>query len=569
MAVLTIFRHKFWDDAGFPLSGGQVYTYAPGTTTPIQSFTDSTGVVPNTNPVILDSKGEANIWTVGMFKVNVTTSTGAQVTGYPVDNIGYDISLQGYASAIHGATNKVTPNAADETGIWDSISGLFNKLTIGNLLGSGLPGIFSSVVSAGPVTMATATLGGHGVNLTQANLLYGIASNTAIAAGTADAITATYTPSILALTNGLRLIVRAGFANATTTPTFAPDAMAAKTIVKGNNIALTIGDISGSGHWLELQYDTTFTAWVLINPSTGIFGDTRYGSAQFSIASSVGSSALTASLNPCKLDFRSATLTTGVPNNRAVPAAISLVVPSTATLGTVSAVQSRLVLLAIDNAGTVELAVTNLAGGLNLDETTLISTTALSAASTASNVIYSTTARTNVPFRVVGFLDITEATAGTWATNPTTIQGVGGNLNIKSASMVRLNTANGYGSTNTSIRRLTNIVTNRGTDITYADSATLGGSFTINAAGVYAISYSDSFTAASYMGVSLNTTQPTTGISAIPIAEQLTITTTGAASYSSIAMVTLYLEIGSVIRAHALSQASGTQQAIFTITRVG
>jgi hypothetical protein len=46
-------------------------------------------------------------------------------------------------------------------------------------------------------------------------------------------------------------------------------------------------------------------------------------------------------------------------------------------------------------------------------------------------------------------------------------------------SMVRLNTANGYGSTNTAIRRFTNVVTNQGTDITYADSATLGTTFTI------------------------------------------------------------------------------------------
>ena len=56
-----------------------------------------------------------------------------------------------------------------------------------------------------------------------------------------------------------------------------------------------------------------------------------------------------------------------------------------------------------------------------------------------------------------------------------------------SQSMVRLNTSNGYGSTNTVIKRYTNVVTNQGVDITYADSATLGASFTINTAGVYAI----------------------------------------------------------------------------------
>lgn len=160
-----------------------------------------------------------------------------------------------------------------------------------------------------------------------------------------------------------------------------------------------------------------------------------------SITATVAANALTLGLNPTSLDFRSATLNSGVPNTRVISSALSLVVPSGATLGTVSGVAARLVLLAIDNAGTVELAVANLAGGINFDETTLISTTAISAAATTANVIYSTTARSNVPFRVVGFIDITETTAGTWATGPTTIQGVGGQA---LAAMSSLGYGQGY-----------------------------------------------------------------------------------------------------------------------------
>lgn len=146
------------------------------------------------------------------------------------------------------------------------------------------------------------------------------------------------------------------------------------------------------------------------------------------ITATVAANALTLGLSPTTLDFRSSVLSDGTVNTRSVAPAISLVVPSTATLGTLNNTAARLVLLAIDNAGTVELAVVNLAGGNNLDETTLISTTAISAAATANNVVYSATARVNVPFRVVGFVDITEAVAGTWATAPTTIQGVGGQV---------------------------------------------------------------------------------------------------------------------------------------------
>lgn len=171
--------------------------------------------------------------------------------------------------------------------------------------------------------------------------------------------------------------------------------------------------------------------------------DLLYGSSGGQIqpiTASVAANALTLTLNPTSLDFRSATLSSGVINSRDIGSAISCVVPSGATLGTINAQAARLVLLAIDNGGTVELAVVNLAGGLNLDETTLISTTALSAAADAANVVYSTTARSNVPFRVVGFIDITEATAGTWATAASTIQGCGGQALTAMSSI-------GYGQT--------------------------------------------------------------------------------------------------------------------------
>jgi hypothetical protein len=148
----------------------------------------------------------------------------------------------------------------------------------------------------------------------------------------------------------------------------------------------------------------------------------------YSVTASVASSALTVTLNPCALDFRATPLTSGTVNTRTVGSAISVVVSSGSTLGTVSAQQSRIVVIALDNAGTIELAVVNISGGNNLDETTLISTTAEGGAGAADSatVVYSTTARTSLPFRVVGYIESTQATAGTWATAPSTIQGYGG-----------------------------------------------------------------------------------------------------------------------------------------------
>lgn len=147
------------------------------------------------------------------------------------------------------------------------------------------------------------------------------------------------------------------------------------------------------------------------------------------ITASVASSALTLTLNPTTLDFRSSTLGSGTVNTRTVSAAISLVISSGSTLGTINAVASRIAVLAIDNAGTVELAAVNVAGGVNLDEAGVVSTTAEGGAGAADSalVIYSTTARSNVPYRVVGYVESTQTTAGTWATAPSLIQGAGGN----------------------------------------------------------------------------------------------------------------------------------------------
>lgn len=63
MAVVTPTpKTQFLTADGAPLVGGRVYTYQAGTTTPQATYTDSSGTTANSNPIILDSRGEANIW---------------------------------------------------------------------------------------------------------------------------------------------------------------------------------------------------------------------------------------------------------------------------------------------------------------------------------------------------------------------------------------------------------------------------------------------------------------------------------------------------------------------------
>jgi len=137
-------------------------------------------------------------------------------------------------------------------------------------------------------------------------------------------------------------------------------------------------------------------------------------------------------------------------------------------------------------------------------------------------------------------------------------------------SMVRLDTANGRGSTNTMIPRFTNIVTYQGTDITYADSATLGASFTINTDGVYAINYNANATVNFDFGISLNSAQLSTGIASITNSNRLCLST-GLANYNgAITSITVFLPASSVVRPHlgaAITTFSASMHN-FTITRV-
>jgi hypothetical protein len=187
------------------------------------------------------------------------------------------------------------------------------------------------------------------------------------------------------------------------------------------------GNASGSGAFIITSPSSNSNQTITLPDSTGTLALTNSIVQIQPISASVAANALTISASALSLSFRSTTLGSGtVTTVQGTPA--NLVISSGSTLGTVNNVASRIVVIALNNAGTIELAAVNISGGNQLDETNLISTTAEGGAGAAdsANVIYSTTARTSVAYRVIGFIDSTQTTAGTWATAPSTIQGVGG-----------------------------------------------------------------------------------------------------------------------------------------------
>lgn len=102
-----------------PLAGGKLYFYVAGSSTPQAVYTDATGLVALSNPVILDANGQSQFWLKSgqNYKVNLTDSSGVQQAGWPADNIPADqgtailaalaastgASMIGYQSPITGS----------------------------------------------------------------------------------------------------------------------------------------------------------------------------------------------------------------------------------------------------------------------------------------------------------------------------------------------------------------------------------------------------------------------------------------------------------------------------------
>lgn len=53
---------KFFDNNGCPLVGGLLFTYEAGTNNKIATYTDEAGMSVNSNPIVLDYRGECRVW---------------------------------------------------------------------------------------------------------------------------------------------------------------------------------------------------------------------------------------------------------------------------------------------------------------------------------------------------------------------------------------------------------------------------------------------------------------------------------------------------------------------------
>jgi len=144
----------------------------------------------------------------------------------------------------------------------------------------------------------------------------------------------------------------------------------------------------------------------------------------YGLTTSVAANALTVNLvnnvgatpsaaSPSMFSMRDTTASSGLYTSVTATAATSVVIPSGATLGLASGVDSYIYVYAINNAGTIVLGVS----AKKFDDKTLVSTTAISGASTSASVMYSTSALTSKACMLIARLKSNQTTSGTYATN--------------------------------------------------------------------------------------------------------------------------------------------------------
>ena len=287
-----LFNDAQLDNNGLPLSGGFVYWYIAGTTTPVTVYTESSGSTVNTNPVILNTRGEPvqPIWlpTGQSYKAVLTDGNGGLIR--TIDNIsgvndtttpvisewvlyagsatyisGTSFSVTGDATAIfdNGRRVKATVSGTDRYG---TVNGApvfaLGVTTVTLTLDSGVLDSSLATVYYGFLDPAHPSFDTTGVNT---NTKSGIQSQTWVAfttGGSSGTYTLTPNPAITSYSANQRFNVTFNAASAATN-TINVNGLGAKSLKMYNSAGSKIDAIFALNQVSDIIYDGT--DFVLLN----------------------------------------------------------------------------------------------------------------------------------------------------------------------------------------------------------------------------------------------------------------------------------------------------------------
>lgn len=356
------------------LVGGSIYFYAPGTTetTGIKVYLDEDGTEEANNPYTLDADGTAQLYGAGSYRIVIKDAQG--VTQFDRDNVyfnaGSDYSTQVSIGSYDSLAIAVASIGASSVRlVIDEAITVTSDLTVP-------ANIILERVQPGTITVSP------GATLTIVSSPISDASQWFYGAGT---VSVTGYPQDRAWWGETQKIWSSGYS------------------IYGADILSRCDGISNCSFTASVESNALTVALVGMN-----------GSAP-------------SSTNPIYIAFHSTTATTAIPVIRTVTSATSVTLSSGSTLGFTAAETGRIYVWAIDNGGTVELALSR--NTMWYDGGT-VSTTAEggSGAADSASTMYSTTARTTVPCKLIGAIRIqTGATPGEWANAPSRISLINSN----------------------------------------------------------------------------------------------------------------------------------------------
>lgn len=292
-------RPQFIDQNGAPMSAGTVSFFAAGSTTPQNTYTDSTGTVANTNPITLNTRGETTteVWLTGGQTYKTVLKDSSGVTVWTVDNIAgiNDISVASTQSEwVSGPTPTYVSGtsftlAGDQTPTFTINRRMKFTVSAGTVYGRILTSTFGALTTL-TLQMDGAQALDSGLSsasyaMLAANAL-SVPTRSATAAGT-DTYTATVGIARLVIND--EYLIKIPNANATTTPTLNLDSTGAKTIVKDASAALAAGDMAAGGQYI-FRYDGT--NMVLLNPKIQLTAPTTVPVRQTVLSGPVDGSGL-------------------------------------------------------------------------------------------------------------------------------------------------------------------------------------------------------------------------------------------------------------------------------------
>lgn len=276
-------KQQIFGSDGAPLVGGKIYTYAAGTTTPTATYTSSSAGTANTNPIILDSYGQANIWLLSTVSYKFVVKTATDVLLYTVDNIATPLDISALASP--PPIGSTTPNTGAFTTL--TASGAFTLTGLGAMKLNAGTTADRPTPSNGMLRYNTSTAAMEGyINSAWTSLVSGSAV-TSVATGTGltgGPITSTGT-----------IAIDSTVATLTGTQTLTNKTIQGGAITSGTAVASTSGtsiDFTGIPSWvkrvtiLQRGVSTNGSSFHLIQIGAGSIQTTGYSSASGNVNNS-------------------------------------------------------------------------------------------------------------------------------------------------------------------------------------------------------------------------------------------------------------------------------------------